>query len=165
VKRVEASTELVQILNDLEADSFDGITTGEESWFQYLYESSAMFVKSPREVISRTRKEMGVKRTLFTIFFTNRNVLIAEYVPTGQKYSQDYFMSDILPELEREKLRYKRRKQGVTLYVHMDHSKSHDGRKIRATFDTRSLVRSPHPPYSPDLSPCDFWFVEWPIEN
>jgi hypothetical protein len=32
VRRVEASTELFQILNDLEVDSFDGITTGDESW-------------------------------------------------------------------------------------------------------------------------------------
>jgi hypothetical protein len=31
VKRVEASTELIQILNDLEADSFDGIATGDKS--------------------------------------------------------------------------------------------------------------------------------------
>jgi hypothetical protein len=43
--RLEASNELLQILNDLEADSFDGITTGDESWFLYLYESSAMFAK------------------------------------------------------------------------------------------------------------------------
>jgi hypothetical protein len=41
VKRVEASTELLRLLNDLDADSFDGIATGEESWFQYFSESSA----------------------------------------------------------------------------------------------------------------------------
>jgi hypothetical protein len=46
VKGIEASTELLQILNDLEADSFDGIATRDESWFQYLYELSAMFAKS-----------------------------------------------------------------------------------------------------------------------
>jgi hypothetical protein len=103
VKRVEASTELVQILNDLEADSFDGIATGDQSWFQYLYESSAVFLKSPRDVIPRTRKEMGVKKTMFTIFFTNGKLLIAEYLPKGRKYSQDCFISDILPEWEREK--------------------------------------------------------------
>jgi hypothetical protein len=56
VKRVETPTELVWILNNLEDDSFDGITTGDESWFQYLYESSAMFVKWPYDVISRTKK-------------------------------------------------------------------------------------------------------------
>jgi hypothetical protein len=114
VKRVEASTELVQILNDSEADSFDGITTGDESRFQYLYESSAMFIKSPRDLIPRTRKEIGVKKTRFTIVFTNRRLLITEYLPKGQKHSQDYFISDILPDLEREKMRYQRRKRGGT---------------------------------------------------
>jgi hypothetical protein len=112
VKRLEASTEFVQILNDLEADSFNGITTGDESWFQYLYESTAMFVKSPRDVIPKTKTEIVVKKTMFTILFTNRKLLIAECLPKDQQYSQDYFISDIFPELEREKMRYKRRKQG-----------------------------------------------------
>jgi hypothetical protein len=134
VKRIEASTELTQILNDLEADSFDGITTGDELWFQYRYESSAMFVKLPHDVIPKTRKEIGVKKTMFMIFFTNRKLLIAEYLPKGQKYSQDYFISDIFPELERAEMRYKRKKQGGPFYIHMNHSKSYDGRKNQAKF-------------------------------
>jgi hypothetical protein len=39
----------------------------------------------------------------------------------------------------------------------MEHSKCHDDHKIQEKFDTKGLVRSPHPHYSPDLSPCDFW--------
>jgi hypothetical protein len=105
VKRVEASTELLQILNDLEADSFDGIATGDESWFQYLSESSPMFAKSPGNLTPRTSQGIGVKKTMFTIFFTNRKLLKAEYLPKGQKYNRDYFISNILPELEREKMR------------------------------------------------------------
>jgi acyl-CoA hydrolase len=101
--RVEASDELLQILKDLEADSFDGIATGDKSWFLYLYESSAMFAKSPGDVIPRTRKEINMKKTMFTIFVTNRRLVIAEDLPKGQKYSPDYFISDIFPELEREK--------------------------------------------------------------
>jgi histone-lysine N-methyltransferase SETMAR len=159
VKGVETSTELLHILNALEVDSFDGITTGDESWFQYLYESLAMFAKSPHDAIPRTRPEIGVKKLEFMVFFTKRKLLIADDLPKGQKYNQDYFISHILPELEREKMRYKWRKQGGTFYVHMDHSKSHDGAKIQSEFDTKGLVRSPHQPYSPDLSPCDFWFA------
>jgi hypothetical protein len=37
VKRVQTSTELLHILKEPEIDSFDGITTGDESWGQYLY--------------------------------------------------------------------------------------------------------------------------------
>jgi acyl-CoA hydrolase len=99
VKRVEASTELLQILNDLEADSFDGIAIGNESWFQYLSESSALFPKSPVDVTSRTRQEIGMKKTMFTIFFTSKKLLIAEYLPKDQKYNQNYFISDIFSKL------------------------------------------------------------------
>jgi hypothetical protein len=60
--------------------------------------------------------------------------------------------------LEREKMRDKRRKQGGPFYVRMDHSKSHDGAKIQSQFDITGLVRFPHPHYSRDLSPYDFWF-------
>jgi hypothetical protein len=101
--RVEALNELLQILNDLEADSFDGITTGDQSWFHYLYESSVMFSKSPGDVTPRTRKEIGVRKTMFITFFTNRKLFITEYLLKGQKYNQYYFIRDILPELEREK--------------------------------------------------------------
>jgi hypothetical protein len=61
--RAEALNELLQILNDLEADSFDGITTGDTSWFHCLYDSSAKFAKSPGNVIPRMRKGIGVKKT------------------------------------------------------------------------------------------------------
>jgi sugar lactone lactonase YvrE len=47
VTEAEASNELPQILNDLRVDSFDGITTGDKSWFHYLDESLAMFAKLP----------------------------------------------------------------------------------------------------------------------
>jgi hypothetical protein len=48
-------------------------------------------------------KDIGVKKTIFTIFFPDRKLLIIEYFPKGEKYSQDYFIPGILPELEREK--------------------------------------------------------------
>jgi hypothetical protein len=73
-----------------------------------------MFAKSPGDVIPRTRKETGVKKKMFTILFPSRKLLIAGYIPKGQKYNQDYFIWDILPELEQEKMRYKRMKQGGT---------------------------------------------------
>jgi hypothetical protein len=106
VRRVEGSTELLQILNDLEVDSLDRIPTGDESQFQYLYESSAMFASSPDDAIPRTMQGIGMKTTMFTIFFTNTKLFVAENLSKGQKYDQDYFISDILLEWQPEKMRY-----------------------------------------------------------
>jgi histone-lysine N-methyltransferase SETMAR len=39
----------------------------------------------------------------------------------------------------------------------MDNSVCHDGRKVTDELGNLELDRVPHLPYSPDLSPCDFW--------
>jgi hypothetical protein len=72
--------------------------------------------------------------------------LITTNLPKGQKYDQDYFISDILPELEWEKNEQK--KQSGTFYVQVDHSKSHDGWKIQEKFEMKGFVGPLHPPYS-----------------
>jgi hypothetical protein len=39
----------------------------------------------------------------------------------------------------------------------MDNSLCHNGRKVTDELAHLKLDRIPHLPYSPDLSPCDFW--------
>jgi transposase len=36
----------------------------------------------------------------------------------------------------------------------------HNGAKITEKLEKRHIARTPHPPSSPDLSPCDFWLYE-----
>jgi histone-lysine N-methyltransferase SETMAR len=39
----------------------------------------------------------------------------------------------------------------------MDNSMCHNGRKVTDELENLKLDRVAHPPYSRDLSPCDFW--------
>jgi transposase len=39
----------------------------------------------------------------------------------------------------------------------MDNSMSHNNAKITEKLEKRHIARAPHPPYSSDLSLCDFW--------
>jgi hypothetical protein len=39
----------------------------------------------------------------------------------------------------------------------MDNSTCHNGSKVVSKFEQHHIFRLPHPPYSPDISPCDFW--------
>jgi hypothetical protein len=39
----------------------------------------------------------------------------------------------------------------------MDNSMCHNDRKVTDELEILRLDRVPHPPDSPDLSPCDFW--------
>jgi hypothetical protein len=96
-----------------------------------IYTNRRLYLRSRQVTPPRTRQEIGVKKTMFAIFLINRKGLIVEYLPKGQKSNQGHFISDILPELEREKMRYQWMKPRCPFFVDMDHSKSHDGGKIR----------------------------------
>jgi hypothetical protein len=39
----------------------------------------------------------------------------------------------------------------------MDNSMCHNARKISLELEHNKIERAPHPAYSPEISPCDFW--------
>lgn len=58
-----------------------------------------------------------------------------------------------------------RRKVKKDLLIHMDNSRCHNNLKVTSYLKSKSIERMEHPPYSPDLSPYDFWLFgylkEW----
>lgn len=157
VARVEASIAMLRILQESERNDFDGVATGDESWFCYIYQSSEMFARSPLDVVPRTRQTIAAKKILMTLFLTGRRLIVLDVMPKGSKFNQLYFVEKILPDLTRAKSSFTRRMPGSTFWVHMDNSMCHNGAKITSEFEKHHLARMPHPPYSPDISPCDFW--------
>jgi hypothetical protein len=61
VARVEAAKEILKILQQSDTNDFDGIATGDESWFQHAMASSKIFARSAADVNPRTRKAVGEK--------------------------------------------------------------------------------------------------------
>jgi histone-lysine N-methyltransferase SETMAR len=147
-----------RVLEDAEPNHFEGIVTGDESWFQYTYEFAAMYARSRSEVTPRTRVQFGGPKTMITVFFSGTRLIVLNALPKGARFNQEYFLDWVLPKLYTEKRRYTRSKLPCNFWVHMDNSMCHNGGKIVAEFEAKHLNRMPHPPYSPDLSPCDFWF-------
>jgi hypothetical protein len=62
VAGVEASKTILRVLRDAELNDFEGIATGDESWFRYCYSSSIMFARAPSEVVPRTRQTIGAQK-------------------------------------------------------------------------------------------------------
>lgn len=156
--RIAAATEMLRILQAAETNDFEGITTGDESWFRYSYSSAKMFARSAAEVPPRTREPIGAKKIMITIFFSPRELIVLDVLPRYHRYNQLYFIDYIFPDLKRANQSFHRRMPGETFWVHMDNSMCHNGSKVMAKFGKYHMSRFPHPPYSPDISPCDFWF-------
>jgi hypothetical protein len=134
--------------------NFEGIATGDESWFQYSSYSDSIFAGSRESVVPRIRQDISGQQTMFAIFSPSRRLRVLEAGPKGTKFNQDYFIDAIFPELHNNKTRIS--SEGFpTFSVHIDNSMCHNRDKISEKLANRSIERAPHPPYSPDISPCD----------
>jgi transposase len=153
VARLDASTPILRILQESEANDFDAVTTGDESWFQYIYPSSEMFAHSPADVIPRTRQAISAKKIVITLFFTARKLIVLDVMPKGWKDNQRYFVDNRVSRLKRGKMSFARRNPGSTFWVHMDNSICHNRAKTTSEFQKHHLGRMPHPPDSPDNKP------------
>jgi hypothetical protein len=137
--------------------NFEGITTGNESWFLYTTYGDSMLATSARDVVPRIKQNISAMKTMVTIFFTSTRLLTLNFLPKNTKFNQDYFIDTVLPNLYSEKRRIGRRKGLPSFPVHMDNSMCHTGAKITEKLKKRHIARAPYPPCSPDFSPCDFW--------
>jgi histone-lysine N-methyltransferase SETMAR len=97
-------------------------------------------------------------RSFSFVFFTSRKPIVLEPLTKGTKFTQHYFIEDIVPDLDSEKRRNRRKNPGQEFFLHMDNSKCHNAKKITGKLQKKHITRAPHPPYSPDLSPCDLSF-------
>jgi hypothetical protein len=94
---------------------------------------------------------------MITVFFTATRLMVLNSLTQCQSFTQDYFISEIVPAFTKEKLRFRRHHPGVAFSVHMNNSRCHNGRMETAEFDRRRPGPAKYPPYSPDLNSCDFW--------
>jgi hypothetical protein len=115
-----------------------------------------MFAGSRESVVPRIRRDIFRQKTVLTIFFTSRRLLVLKPLPKGTKLNQNYFIDAILPRLYNEKRRISRKDGFQAFSAHTDTSMRYNGNKISKNLAKGSIERVPHPLYSPDMSPCDF---------
>jgi hypothetical protein len=95
----DQSEMLFDILQLYAEPNFEGIATGDESWFLYTTYGDSMFATSAREVVPRTKQNVSATKTRVTIFFTSTRLLVLDFFPKGTKFNQDYFIDTVLPNL------------------------------------------------------------------
>lgn len=156
-KRIDFSIMIKKYLEDDQENDFASICTGDESWFGYHYDTRDQFAKSREDVIPIISQKIDSKKTMVTVFFTGTELLVCDCLPKREKYNGEYFTTNILPQLSQEKSRRARRKPKQKLLIHMDNSRCHNNQKVTNYLESNHMERIPHPPYSPDISPCDFW--------
>ena len=92
---------------------------------------------------------------ILTLFWDERGVILEHYMPRGNTVNNAWY-ADLLNRHLRPAMKSKRRGL-LSTGVLLQHDNAHTARSTVATIQDLSFERLPHPPYSPDLVPSDFY--------
>ena len=155
-QRVDKSMQLLKILQSAKHRSFKYFVTGDESWFEYDYYHVRQWIPltAPRGI--RCKKIISQKKVMLTVFWNPHGFAVIDFLPKEQTFNSQYYVSNILLELSKKNGENSKRVKRK-LVVHADNAKPHTSRFTTLFMESNKLKIAPHPPYSPDIAPSDFF--------
>ena len=149
-RRRHDSREMVELIN---ADStvLDAQVTCDESWihcYDRIPSGSMLVLPDPRRP-DRANPP--------TNFFESTVMIYMHWVPTGQTVNKEYY-AEVLREFKK---RFRRKRPALfksgQWHFHQDNAPVHNSILVTDYLTKIGIKTVAHPPYSPDLAPCDIW--------
>jgi len=93
---------------------------------------------------------------MMIVFFELDGIVRAEFLPRNTTVNSEYYKG--LLERLRNDLRRKRPEKWTNGFIlHHDNAPCHTSLLVRQFLSNKNITACPHPPYSLDRAPCDFW--------
>jgi hypothetical protein len=158
--RATACHELLQRAKN-SATFFPSIIIGDESWvYGYDPETKKNVVTMKTPSSPRPKKARQVRsnvKTMLIAFFDVEVLVHHEFLPQRQTMNQTVYIT-VLQRLCNAILRKRPHKWSFgTWLLHHDSVPCHAALSVREFLAKHSIPVVPHPPFSPDLAPCDFF--------
>ena len=159
--RVRLASQILEKYNKCDPHRLEEIATGDETWiyhFQLDFRAKNKFRVSSegdRPAISRRCKTSN--HMLYAIFFDSKGPVLHIPVPKGSSVTGKFYRESVLTQLVDfyQKRRPRTGVRGIKL-LH-DNEPAHKSATVLEYLKEYGLDVLYHPPYSLDLSPCDFW--------
>ena len=142
-------------------DFLTRLVTGDETWVHYhtpeTKRASMEWRHSSSTKPKKFRTQPSAGKVMLTLFWDQKGVLLEHYTPRGNTVTSASY-SDLLKNHLRPAIKTKRRgllSTGVLLQH--DNARLHTARATVATIEDLHFECLPHPPYSPDLAPNDYY--------
>ena len=113
----------------------------------------------------RCGRSREVRTSEMIPFFDSMGIIYIHWVPTGITVNKEYYI-EVLREF-RKRFRRKRPElfESGQWHFHQDNAPVHNSILITDYLTQMGIKTVPHPPYSPDLAPCNFWLFPKLKEN
>jgi len=140
------------------------VITGDESWF-YLRQighksSNSSWVAEggyPKTVVRRDRFE---PKFMFSVFFKSTGVVHIDCMEKGETITSQYYIENSLDPVIAAINKERPTSGTKNMKFHHDNAGPHVTAAVKTRLVDAGITIIRHPPYSPDLAPCDFWLFD-----
>ena len=158
--RIRLASQVIEKYDKCDPRRLEEIVTGDETWIYHFQPDSKarnkVWVSSEgdRPVIAGRCKTSN--RMLYAIFFDSKGPVLQIPVRKGSSVTGKFYRESVLTQLVDfyQKRRPRTGVRGIKL-LH-DNAPAHKSTTVQEYLKESGLDVLDHPPYSPDLSPCDF---------
>jgi hypothetical protein len=154
--RIQKCQELLLLLERIEANKFHNILTGDESWCMFEYQHAVKWSLSREDVSERERRQIGTKIMLTVIWGVDRFHVVG-LMTSQRSFNSEYFVSHVLAPMVATSFPRGRITQRHRRQLHLDNCRVHFSKAIEPFITENHIGSVPRPPYSPDLTPSEFW--------
>jgi histone-lysine N-methyltransferase SETMAR len=141
------------------------VVTGDESWIYWRKvgkkKSNATWIgegQSPGTIVRRGRFE---SKSMITVFFRKTGVVHIDVMEKDKTIDASYYIENSLGPVIRT-IEKQRPASGIkNVKLHHDNAKPHVAKIVKSYLEQVGMRTIRHPPYSPDLAPCDFWLFDY----
>lgn len=131
----------------MKSKQLNRVLTEDETWIYQYNSRSSMWLENGITAPTRQKTTIGFKKSMIAVTWSRSGIKSITMLPKGQKFTKEFFANEVLQQLS-EKISTKNK------YYLCDNARPH---LTDDKFKELGLKRLPHPPYSPDLAPSDFF--------
>jgi histone-lysine N-methyltransferase SETMAR len=160
---VRIASQVIEKYEKCKPCRLEEIVTGDETWIYHFQPDSKaknkvwVSYEGDRPVIAHHCKTSN--RMLYAIFFDSKGLVLQSPVPKGSSVTGKFYRESVLTQLVDfyQKHRPRSSVRGIK-FLH-DNAPAHKSATVQFLYHLKEsgLDVLDHPPYSPDLSRCDFW--------
>ena len=141
-------------------DFMHRLITMDETWIHHYtpesQQQAKQWVAAGGSAPTRPKTQQSAGKVMASVFWDMHGVIFIDYLEKGKTITGEYYcgLLDKLKEEIKKNRPYLNKKK--VLFLH-DNAPSHRSLKSQAKLNELRFEMLPHPPYSPDLAPSDYY--------
>ena len=160
-QRLKCARELSKTYKGCNSRVISNLLTGDETWV-HMFEpqrraDNKQWKQKDQKRPCIAKRTISSKKMLYAIFFNSSGPVVQVPCPSGLTVTGRFYKNSVLKKVK-EFYNKKRPSKGWSgVHFLYDNASSHKCEVVKSFLASEKVKILNHPPYSPDLSPCDFF--------